>query len=800
MISLRHFIFVFAVIASGPLRAATLRDELAPLIDSSCVDCHDASTETNLDLTSLGTDLTDDSTQRQWEQIFDRVWTGEMPPASEDRPPTEIRSAALTTLKHSLAEASLAKQKSGRVPARRLTKLELRYTLQDLFLIQGDVTNGIPDESESGSFDTVGASQRISAVHLESYLAAADEALDLAIRLDHNPYRDFGDKADDDFGFLETWHDKPLNLGGSITRKLNYGSGVVLFADVDYLTQFVASVPSPGRYRLTAKVAAYQSTEPVTAKWIVKNQSGGAKLAKTVDLLPGEPTTILVETTMKPGDIPYLTFDNRNAKNDSVFIAGGSQVFQGAGLAILSQSAEGPLNQSWPPPSTMHLLDGLEISEILGCQDGPFEVIATANPIDDIRRIVSRLAPSIFRRPVSETELEQFVSLASPALDAGRDITDALRIPLRSMLSSPQFLLLGGRSGQLDDHALASRLSYFLWRSMPDPALLQLADQGQLRDPTVLAQQVDRMLADPKADRFVKDFVGQWLRLHQINATSPDESLYPEFEELLAAAIPKETQWFFADLIRRNLSADNLIDSDFTFVNRRLAQHYGIDGVDGQHFRRVALPDDSPRGGILTQAAVLKTTANGTTTSPVTRGNFVLTNFLGTPPAAPPASVGSIEPDTRGKTTIREILSAHRDNESCNQCHREIDPPGFALESFDPIGGFRTHYRASGGEQTFGDFTTKLPPKQGPPVDPSGVTTDGTPFRDIRQYRQHLMQNRRAVVRNFISQLIVFSTGGEIAFADRDVVKEITDATEADGFRVRDIIHAIVQSRLFDEK
>jgi len=219
--------------------------------------------------------------------------------------------------------------------------------------------------------------------------------------------------------------------------------------------------------------------------------------------------------------------------------------------------------------------------------------------------------------------------------------------------------------------------------------------------------------------------------------------------------------------------------------------------VKGQDFQRIELPADSPRGGVLTQAAVLKTTANGTTTSPVTRGNFVLTNFLGTPPSPPPPNVGSIEPDTRGKTTIREILVAHRETESCNQCHQEIDPPGFALECFDPIGGFRTRYRKSMGEVKYGDYSMKLPPGKGLPVDATGTTIDGDSFSDIDDFKQILMDDSEAIVRNFISQIVVFGTGGEIQFADREVIDEIMDSTRKDDFPVRDIIHAVVQSRLF---
>ena len=320
---------------------------------------------------------------------------------------------------------------------------------------------------------------------------------------------------------------------------------------------------------------------------------------------------------------------------------------------------------------------------------------------------------------------------------------------------------------------------------------MKLAEQGKLSDRETLHKQVDRLLDHEHGERLVSDFVGQWLRLYKINATSPDKKLYGEYDELLGNSLVKETEAFFADLIRRNLPTKNLLDSDYTFLNRRLAEHYQIPGVQGQHFRRVQLPKDSVRGGVLTQASVLKTTANGSVTSPVIRGNFVLTNLFGTPPPPPPPSAGSLEPDTRGTTTIREQLAAHRELDSCNSCHRLIDPPGFALESFDPIGGFRTEYRTTGGGGLFSFFKKK------PVVDASGVTSSGRKFSNIVEFKKILLDEHEAFTRNLVIQLLVYSTGGEIQFADREVVDEILAQTRDTDFRLRDIIHAVVESRLF---
>ena len=494
-----------------------------------------------------------------------------------------------------------------------------------------------------------------------------------------------------------------------------------------------------------------------------------------------------------------MTFDAKRLGGVGVFNSGGAKNYKGPGLAILSQKVEGPIFASWPPEPTRQLLSGLQISEAES-KPGHFEARTADEPREHVTEIVRQLAPRAFRRPVTENEVERFASLAVEAMDQGRNTVDAVKISLRSMLSAPQFMLFREDAGELDDFALANRLSYFLWKSLPDDELFALAAEAKLNDPQTLRGQVERMLKDARNERFIRDFLGQWLRLNKVNATSPDEGLYPEYDELLSDAIPKETHHFFAHMVDQNLALANLIDSDFTFVNRRLAEHYGLEGIEGQHFRRIDLPSDSPRGGILTHASILKTTANGTTTSPVTRGNFVLTNFLGTPPSPPPPGIGSIEPDTRGKTTIREILAAHREIDTCNVCHREIDPPGFALESFDPIGRFRTHYRISGGEQDFNGFIVHLPPKDGLPVDASGVDANGNPFSSIDQFKELLLEQEEQVAKNFVSQLVAYSTGAEIAFADRQTIDEILDRQRESGFPIRDLIHEIVQSRLFRHK
>jgi hypothetical protein len=408
---------------------------------------------------------------------------------------------------------------------------------------------------------------------------------------------------------------------------------------------------------------------------------------------------------------------------------------------------------------------------------------------------------------VTDKEIEDLTNLAVPSLKARRGFIASARVPLRAILISPEMLFLTNETrpieSTLTDHALASRLAYFLWRSPPDEELLQLASDGILSDTKTLDAQVSRMLSDPKRDRFVHEFLGQWLELYRIDATTPDAYLYPEYDDVLRKAMLAETREFFACLIDENLSVANLADSDFTFLNRKLAEHYGIPNVEGEEMRKVILPPRSVRGGILTHASIAKVTANGTVTTPVKRGSFVLTNLLGLPPNPPPPGVGSIEPDTRGATTIRETLAKHQTVKACAVCHRRIDPPGFALEGFDPVGTFRTRYRISKGGKRNTNVGLRFlheDYKLGGRVDCSGQTEDGFTFTDIRDFKQHLMKSKEQVARNLVSLLITFATGAEIQFADRQEVERILNQTEGDEFGLRNIIYHVVRCRMFRQQ
>lgn len=413
--------------------------------------------------------------------------------------------------------------------------------------------------------------------------------------------------------------------------------------------------------------------------------------------------------------------------------------------------------------------------------------------------------PRVFRRPVPAREVDRYVELFQTRLDAGDMFEVAMRSAWRAALCSPDFLFLKEPAGQLDDWALASRLSYFLWNSMPDDELLSLAGQKQLQDAEILHAQVERMLDDSRSERFMTDFTDQWLDLVDIDATTPDGKLYPEFRRILRDSMRAETPAFFRELVEKNLSAANIVDSDFAMLNQRLAEHYGIPNVFGPAFRRVPLPPESRRGGFLTQASVLKVTANGTVTSPVKRGAWVLRKIIGQPPEPPPADVPAIEPDVRGTTTIREMLAAHRSNATCAACHASIDPPGFALENFDVIGGWQTRYRSlneDGAQVDMKDtyFGRNVRYTWGPPVDATGETASGRAFADIDDYRKLLLEDPRAIARNMVTQLVTYATGAPIEFADRAAVEQILDRTTDTRYGMRSLIHEVVQSPLFQTK
>ena len=495
------------------------------------------------------------------------------------------------------------------------------------------------------------------------------------------------------------------------------------------------------------------------------------------------------------------------------------------GIACDYLEIEGPLFDQWPPRSHERLFGKLPlvafqktaggvrppdrkpiVQEIGLAKNRPDPVrgiwtVRSDRPTADADQLLGVFLRRAFRRPVPAELRNQYVALVSARMKAGDCFEDAMRFAYRAALCSPEFLYHIEPQTAVDDHALASRLSYFFWRSMPDQALSKLADEGKLHQPETLHAEIGRLMADPRFDRFVEDFLAQWLRLREIAATDPDKKLYPEFSPYLQDSFVAETRAYFRELLAKDLGAAYFVKSDFAMLNQELATLYGVPGVEGSQIRRVKLPAGSARGPFLSQGSILKITANGTVTSPVPRGAFVLDRLLGRPPDPPPATVPAIEPDVRGATTIREQLNKHRSNAACASCHARIDPPGFALEGFDVIGGERTRYRSigSGDKAPRGsiDPLIHIVFKLGPPVEPSGTLPDGRTFRNYREFQDLLAADPRPLLANFARQLTAFGLGRRPTFTDRVAVEAVVDRAMQKGGGIRTLVYELLESPLF---
>jgi hypothetical protein len=447
-------------------------------------------------------------------------------------------------------------------------------------------------------------------------------------------------------------------------------------------------------------------------------------------------------------------------------------------IAIRSFNIEGPVYESWPPQGHRTLFGDIDPA-----QPTP-EKAAT---------IAAHLAPKLFRRPVDDAAVAKYRALYETFAKTMKP-DESLRGMLTAMLVSPRFLYYEEPPNGPDAYAIASRMSYFLWRSTPDDELLKAAADGSLLDATNRRTQAERMLADARSVRFVNDFTGQWLRVREVGVMKANADLYPEYDAELEAAMRGETEHFISEMFRSDLPLTNLIDSDWTMLNERLAKHYRIDGVVGPDFRRVNLDkSQTVRGGLLTHASIHAVTSNGSTTSPVIRGTWVLEKFLGTPAPPPPPDVPAIQPVISGATTIKEQLAKHRDIANCASCHRKIDPPGFALENFDVIGGWRDHYRALVEPRP--GARAKL--SDGPPVDSTDEWEGVGRFASFQEFRELVKKREDLVVQNLTHQLATFALGRVPGFADRQPLKDIATNVREKKSGMKSLVLDIVSSPVF---
>ncbi len=844
-----------AVLSAGRVTAAPA--EVRQLVLHACGDCHaNGAAEGGLDLDRIGFDLAVDATRGRFAVMHDRVAKGQMPPDPDELPNRE-RQQLLTELATSLAVADrTAILAAGRVPLRRLNRREYQQTLRDILALPLlDVADRLPEDRVRDGFNKSAEGLDFSRIQLAAMLDAAEAALRQAIAPgaaprppDHyaaiatslfSTTNTFGNReamffARDGKAIAISGHDQ-RNL--SQTRLQDPAIECCIFRSAywpyfGYPRGFVAKRDGRYRVRFRARAVLQQpghtivpATQPVPMTFRARRPSGPdvsgdvRAVGGIFDILP-EPAEFETEVLLDQGQtIEYSLLGlpvplARNVKGGPPtyryppFPEGGQP-----GVAIQSLEIIGPLPpEQWPPESHRLLFGDLPFR---GTKPGsllPIEV-QPADAAADAQRLLAAFARRAFISPPSEADLAPFIALVEAGLAEGQGVAEALLSGFAAVLASPQVVYLqeprqfvpasGDDAG--DDRVgfdLAARLSYFLWNTRPDADLLAKARDGSLPRPEVLASEAARLLADPRASRFIENFTDYWLDLRQLRRDEPDVRLYPEyrFDDYLIESMGMETRAFVTALFRDNLPARSIVTADTVFANDRLARHYPLPPLAGHRVRPVPLPTGSPLGGLLTQASIQKVTANGTTTSPVLRGAWVMSRLLGQPPPHPPESVPAVEPDIRGAKTIRELLARHTADASCASCHRLFDPVGFALESFDICGGWREAYRGlegdlpvTGIDRAGHDFAYCLTA----PVDTAGSLPDGRRYTGIVELKALLAADERQLARNLLEQLTIYATGGPLRFADRAEREQLLDAIAGDGYRVGDLLRQFITSRLF---
>ncbi|MBE2284486.1 MAG: DUF1592 domain-containing protein [Prosthecobacter sp.] len=773
---------------------------IQPFLDQNCMDCHDAEMKKGgLDLAALPTDGSDAAALKKWVRVFDRVAAGEMPPPKKKQPSQDAVQDFMGALGADLVVKSNAQK--GTV-LRRLNRREYQNTINDLLGVKVNIIDALPEDGRALGFDNIGEALSISGIQMQRYMEVAETALNTALYADAKPEKTTQTAT------LESDRNKD-NIGKHWLKRDD--GAIVVFNNGGFPSTVIPNLraKAAGTYKLRVTGYGYQIEEPAVFALITGsfNFRNADNVTHSFHELPADKAgTVEITLHLDANKGIWISPQGLNGPDGHSPVKDGPANYPGEGLALLSVELAGPFIDAWPPRGQKMLLGDAKLRELMPDKPWmrgkagykPVFTADSADPTADARKLLPPFAQAAFRRPVTASEVEPFVKLFDAEFAEGKDFLAAMRTAAIAVLCSPEFLYLKEPAGRLDDLQIASRLSYFLTRGTPDAELLA----AKLTQPAVLRAQTERLLKADTLERFVTDFTDGWLNLREIEFTTPDKQLYPEYDELLLDSMLRETRGFFTELIQNNLSAANIVQSDFAMLDARLARHYGIPGVAGMELRKVKLPADSHRGGVLTQASVMKVSANGTNTSPVVRGIFVMDRILGLEPPPPPPGVPGVEPDIRGATTLRELLDKHRNTESCNGCHKVIDAPGFALENYDVIGGWRDRFRSidKGDQVSLKIEGRKVRYRLGPPVDAAGELPDGREFASFAELQKLLVADQDRVARCIIEKLLVFATGRPMGFSDRAELDHILTASKAKGHGMRDLLHAVVQSEVFRNK
>ena len=774
--------------AGGAGREAAATAERA-LLDRYCVACHNARLQTaglELDAADINQVAAD---PELWEKVARKLRAGAMPPAPRPRPDEATYARFIDYLETELDAAAVARPDPGRTEAfHRLNRAEYHNVVRDLLDLEVDVAELLPADDGSYGFDNIAGVLGMSPTLLERYLSAAKKVSRLAVGNPNLPptaetFHLAADYSQDDRidglpfgtrGGIAIPYTFPVDAVYSIRLRLGRDTLDALAAfevphelevslDGDPLRTFHVGEPPPDAARGSDEYRAWRDRQRrADEDWVLRVPvlAGPRTLRATFR----KKTSAYPETLRQPYLRPYTN------------TTGGDTRYQ---PYLASVVITGPYEASDGPPAE----ETPSRARIFTCRPAVGDAAGARACASDI---LSTLARRGYRRPVTARDLDVLLGFydrgSSEGFEAG------VELALRRLLVSPEFLFRVVRDPvglapesvyRLSDLELASRLSFFLWSSIPDEELIDLAAARRLRDPAVLEAQVRRMLADERAAALVENFAGQWLYLRNIPALVPDENRFPDFGEALRRAMRRETELFVTSVMREDRNVLDLLTADYTFVNERLARHYGIPNVYGSHFRRVSLPGEARRG-LLGQGSILAATAYPTRTSPVLRGKWVLENLLGTPPPLPPPDVPSLEETSAGRAlSMREAMEQHRANPVCSSCHRLMDPPGFALEQFDASGRYRTHNEANA------------------PIDASGVLPDGTAFEGAAGLRDALMQRPDLFVTTLTEKLMTYALGRGVEAHDAPAVRTITREAARDDHRFSALVLGIVRSAPF---
>lgn len=771
----------------------TFQRDVQPVLKKLCSDCHGPQRqEADLRLDTLNPDLVAGPDAETWHDVLNKLNLGEMPPEESAQLSDAQRKHVVGWLTGALRHAvEVQRSTGGQVVLRRLTRYEYNNTMRDLLGVNLDYAKDLPPEPPSSDgFKNNGAALGISPLQIELYHKAARMGLGKAIVIGDEPqvHTHRAEKSE-----------KVRRVKGEVSSRLGRN---------DRFLMRMQEFPREGEVRVRVHAygvvldgAAYPRMR--VAMGVRADVRAPEKTLAEVDVTGTQdaPQTFefrgRIEEFPLPGHNPKYPGLQITLYNSSAGAKPASTKEKGKKdskekehdpneplVVIGSVEFEGPILDSWPPPSHTRI----------------FMPVHDNDESSYVHEVIQRFLTRAYRRPATPDEVEVLTSLFDQLRPEYETLEETMREVLSVALISPDFLYLveprekSGQRESLTDYELASRLSYFLWSTMPDDQLFELAAAGKLKQPEVLKSQVERMLADTKSRQFVQHFTSQWLDLAALDRVAVNPEFHPKFDDRIKADMRTETQLFFATILDEDLSSLRLLDADFTMLNRPLAQHYGIEGPRGKEFQRVALSPDDRRGGLLAQGSFLLSNSNGEDSHPIKRAVWLLDRLLGDPPPPPPPDVPDLnpdEPDLAG-LPLKQQLEIHRKKQACNNCHQGIDPWGIAFENYDAVGKWRTN--------VVGIVKGKKK-KEPVAVDASAKLPDGTNVDGLAELKRYLLEKRREQFsETLVKRLLTYSLGRSLELSDRAVVKSLTNRFESDDHSLRKLIVAIAQSEPFQTK